>query len=409
MSSFAALGLGYYIYSRRVNSKVFANVSYPVFTRTLSRVYICSAIFTIFYSIVNNYYVAGNFSFSLNSVLNPGLSYLDRLDYSNTSTQESDAILMQLTIIFRALAYFYLPIGVIYWEKLKKSYKIIFFIAVLVQLFSWLGLGTQKGIGDLIIQIMLLFFIREIAFKHERKAKINLKLVAIVSSIFVILFIGYLSYNQLSRATAYGFTMQTIVTMTNISNYVEYDDNSILLAIIGKNGTQFVQSFYSYITQGYCGLAYCLELPFKWTYGFGSSRALQSYAKQYLGITEIEENSYLVRNEQATGWLAGQYWSTVFPWLASDLTFPGVVVFMYFIGWFFAFTWAFYCRTKNIVALVMICQLTIFIIYIPANNQIVQARGSLWATVALIIIFIREIIVDIKRRKVRNSSLMVSH
>jgi hypothetical protein len=83
-----------------------------------------------------------------------------------------------------------------------------------------------------------------------------------------------------------------------------------------------------------------------------------------------------MRTEYRTGWPAGQYWATIYPWLASDLTYPGVVVFMVLFGWLFARMWVEGAMKRDTLALIIFGQLAIVVAYIPANNQLGVSRPT---------------------------------
>ena len=99
------------------------------------------------------------------------------------------------------------------------------------------------------------------------------------------------------------------------------------------------------------------------------------------------ELSYPSRTEAVTGWPAGKLWATVYPWLASDLTFPGAAVFMALVGWFMARMWIGARVERDPLSLVLFCQAAIFIAYVPANNQLMTARYTAVGLITLLIIY----------------------
>jgi hypothetical protein len=142
-----------------------------------------------------------------------------------------------------------------------------------------------------------------------------------------------------------------------------------------------------YPTHGYLGLAYNLETPFVWTAGLGSSRALTSYVDRYVEQTDGYVNSYPVRTQARTGYPAGQYWATIYPWLSSDLTWPGVVLFMIVFGWWFARLWVEAAILRRNLSLLLWAQLCITVAYLPANNQLGISAPSLIAFATLVAVY----------------------
>jgi hypothetical protein len=72
---------------------------------------------------------------------------------------------------------------------------------------------------------------------------------------------------------------------------------------------------------------------------------------------------------QATGW-GESHWYSVFPWFASDFTFPGTVVLFGFFAYVYARTWAESVRFANPYAIMLFCLLTLGAVMIPGNNQL---------------------------------------
>jgi hypothetical protein len=141
--------------------------------------------------------------------------------------------------------------------------------------------------------------------------------------------------------------------------------------------------FISYISQGYYGLSLTLQLPFEWSYGMGNSFAMTSYAEQYFGMSGIFEKTYPFRMENVFNWPAKMYWHTIFPWLASDITFPGALALMFFVGRGYARSLIDSVIYESPLGISAFYLLTILLLYLPANNQLMQAREMMIATVVL--------------------------
>jgi len=143
----------------------------------------------------------------------------------------------------------------------------------------------------------------------------------------------------------------------------------------------------SYWTGGYCGLAGSLELPFEWCYGCGHSFVLMRYAG-YLSPNRdfVYDRCYPARLERSTGYSSENYWHTIYPWLASDLTFPGALLFMGVMAYLFARAWSDSLRGENPFALGFLAQVLIMFYYIPGNNvrlQFSEELLSFWGLMAL--------------------------
>jgi len=383
---FTSLYFGYYHFSKKINLININVGNIDAYDKKIARIFIFSCFFTIFYSVVFKYSATGSLEVSSDIFSNLGDSYFERLKYSENDSSNLTYIPMQICTLLYVATYFYIPIAVLYWEKFKKSFKIILFVTASINAITWLSMGTNKGLGDLLILFMFSFLYKTIAFYSSdlKKYMIRFTLICLIP---IIIFFTIFTLTQQQRSGFSGYTAESVYTNTILHRYVTYDENNIILSIFGDVGKNAILSSYGYVSMGYFGLAKCLELPFEWTYGMGHSRALTSYVDQYFGY-DSENKNYLIRNERKTGWPAGMFWSTVFPWLASDLTFPGVALFMFFVGAFFCTVWKRFLIHRDFISLVVLCQITIFIIYIPANNQLFQSRMSFFGSISILIIYV---------------------
>jgi hypothetical protein len=142
-----------------------------------------------------------------------------------------------------------------------------------------------------------------------------------------------------------------------------------------------------YASHGYEGLALSMELPFEWTYGLGWSRALQVIYSDYLGGSDPFDKSYLARNEVRNTWPALTWWSTIFPWIASDTTFYGTVLVMVLVGFVIGRTWTQVIITGNPVGFALLAQMFTLVFMFPANNALAQTLDGLFALIGLVMIY----------------------
>ena len=81
-------------------------------------------------------------------------------------------------------------------------------------------------------------------------------------------------------------------------------------------------------------------------------------------------------------------WHTIFPWLASDFTFIGAILFLCVFIAIYALTWNRILRNGHWINLLMFSNLNIMLLYVPANNQLFQTRASLLVTFIITFIWI---------------------
>lgn len=140
-----------------------------------------------------------------------------------------------------------------------------------------------------------------------------------------------------------------------------------------------------YLTQGYFALSLALDEPFVPMWGAGHSMFLSRQVERLPGLTEFSRRSYPVRIEK-DGWDAYGRWSSVFPWWASDVGFPGALAVVALVAAGFVVSWRdLLTGTNNPFAAAAFAQFTLFLAYVPANNQCLQSGESLTAFWGLVI------------------------
>jgi hypothetical protein len=79
-------------------------------------------------------------------------------------------------------------------------------------------------------------------------------------------------------------------------------------------------------------------------------------------------------------------WHSIYPWIASDVSFPGTIFIVFFIGRLFAFSWIDSLQGSNPFAIAAFAQLLTMLFYFPANNQCLQS-GEAFTSFLFIITF----------------------
>jgi hypothetical protein len=142
-----------------------------------------------------------------------------------------------------------------------------------------------------------------------------------------------------------------------------------------------------YVTHGYYGLYLSLDKPFVPMFGVGHSLFLTQQAIRITGNEQIGRSSYPKRIEE-DGWDALGLWSSVYPWIASDLSFPGTIALVFVIGRLFALAWFDALSGSNPFAYGMLAQFLIMLFYFPANNQTSQFGEGFTAFWAILIVWL---------------------
>jgi hypothetical protein len=109
--------------------------------------------------------------------------------------------------------------------------------------------------------------------------------------------------------------------------------------------------------------------------------------------------TYPLRVKAVFGYDCEMSWPTAFAWWASDFSFPGVVVLLFFLGKLVCKVIRDSINSYSVISISFLCQLAILVIFMPMNNQAFQARDSLIATVVLFFLWV------INRKKVATRNI----
>ncbi len=272
---------------------------------------------------------------------------------------------------------FVIVLGLYYFRELPKLSKYLFALLIFVIVSSFLLLrGTQIVFGKLFIYWLSVEAVVRLRYGYTL---LNRKTVLASLAILVIFM-----FIQASRMDAYDVDANSLST----NPLLRLDTGHVLFRVLGLRTALGVSLIFGYLSMGYYGLSLSFAEPFVWTYGLGSSFALSGYAEQYLKLAPQLNFSYPFRVELSTGWPALMYWQTAFPWIASDLSYPGTVICLGVLAYVYARAFREALFHHNLLSLVFFANLNIFWLFLPANNQLMQERESAIATILLTILWL---------------------
>ena len=308
------------------------------------------------------------------AITNPGAIYAERTE--RLMDQNSATVVAVLRALCGPLLGLFMPLGVIYYGRLTAAWRLLWKVGLLALLLEPVLLGVAKGLFEFLLLMPWILWLRQ----HVRTAKppstsdgattqrihsnrwslarkVWTGLVGVVVTSVILL---YFSHSRQSRYGLAGSDYPPWTTGWSKDLYgiklpasVEYP--SFMLC--------------RYWTQGYFGLAECLQLPFEWDYGIGHSKFLMRYAGSLGSDPDYFLNRcYPYRLGAETGYSATNYWHTIYPWLASDLTFPGAIVCIGLFAYLLARAWRETLWGENPFAAGFLCQMLLLFYYIPANN-----------------------------------------
>jgi len=292
---------------------------------------------------------------------------------------------IRLSFLIQTLTYIpylvTLILGAFYFKKLPTVYKIfVIFTYISIILLETIGHGKQKQLGDILVYLMITFLLKIDIMSPVLRKKIFKKLL-LLALVGVISLVTVLSF----RYAAIHLDASNI--NEKVHALMEYDLAHPVFQIFGGSIGFPLAVFTGYLSQGYYGLSLCMQQPFEWTYFVGNSYSLTVLLQRFFHVPVDFHDTYPYRTSLITGWDDSK-WSTVFTWFAGDFTFFGTLIFFSLVAFLYARVWIEAYRYKNPISIILFSMLTIALLYIPANNQLLHTPGSIIAIFYFIVLWI---------------------
>lgn len=350
---FSFFGLGYYSISFKTVKKRSYGSNFE-YSRGIGRIVLVAAVATAVVSLVNVFSFYSSIQMIMEYITNPGKAY-EYVKYVNRNNIENSGMILisssLVGIILTTLSFskfivlIFIPL---YWKCLSKTVRIVGTLSLVMYIIQAFLIGAMINIGIILFSCFPIVIFMGGKNRDSKpttgKGKWSVALLLVGAVVLIVYFMG------------------TRFVPINASI------GEILLAGISGLGV--------YISHGYVGLSKCLDLSFIPTFGATTFHGL---ARTFLPsdlYNALWENSYLYRNQVESGWQALQVWSTIFPWLASDISFLLIPFVMLLVGRFMGRVWKEAITRRNPYAFVMMGQLMIFSFMIPANNQLFHSYGN---------------------------------
>jgi hypothetical protein len=111
----------------------------------------------------------------------------------------------------------------------------------------------------------------------------------------------------------------------------------------------------------------------------GNSRVLQWLVEKLIldDKDAIWNRTYVSRVASDYGWDRNVRWHSIYPWIASDVSFWGVPIIVFLIGYLFGLSWL-DSLAKNPFGVVVFSLFVIMLFYFSANNQLCQAGDTVF-------------------------------
>ncbi|MGA2319521.1 MAG: hypothetical protein ABSG95_02105 [Solirubrobacteraceae bacterium] len=347
---------------------------------------------------------------------NPGSAYTHAL-----TLQASGEWIEYVRILLGVPLTLLLPLTVYFWKTLSKPMRVAAVVAIGGYLAIYVASGTNKALADAAVLISILGTAAVLGgrISFSRRHVLGVAGAGVAAIVFVLVFF---SAGQSSRrgglATSLDINTRAVNWNSparppdaryaallargdafNPARYrVEHPDagsplviaqlNNWLVVPLPERVGRSVIALAGYLTQGYYGLSLALQQPYVPTYGLGGSQFIARAGSRVVGSAKFEDRPYPMRVERNDGWDAYGLWSTFYAWVASDLTFPGVLLLMALIGRLLALGWLDTLEGSNPFAVGAFAMLVLMVVYLPANDQLLSSGESTVGFVGLLALWL---------------------
>lgn len=256
------------------------------------------------------------------------------LGYSSTLTRTGQGPIPWS--VYFAIAVFnqlFFAAGFLQWRHLSRAAKVLFAGLVGIELFYWVGTATTFGVIALATTWGL-----STMFWGIRGATSGFRSQFATLPLLVLLLAGciaFFSYNLYRRSNFVQLDVDRFETLQTLKVPLIRDHPAF--AVVPEPLWPTYLMVVSYMAQGYHHLSFAFDLDFRSTGLLGNNPALISLVGAF-GIS-VWDDTYMHRLHSA-GFDEFGVWHTAYMWYASDVSFYGVPVVLFCLGYLFGFSWA---------------------------------------------------------------------
>lgn len=286
------------------------------------------------------------------------------------------------------LVFAVLPFGLLHWAEMATRLRLLMLTTIGCIAISSILRGTDREIADLMAvagATGLIIIARRIAHEGMTVRGLLRRYWLIIVASLIVLGIGASLFAQRKEERSpYAGIAFCLAADEYSTTGICADFDHPWLSPLDDRQRWLASVAAAYFTEGYFGLALALTLDdFRSTWGLGNAPFAMAVYTSLTGDEELHKRSYTYRLREL-GWSDEHLWSTMFPWIANDISFPMVPVLMLLIGAMFGASWRDAVFGANDCAAVVFAIFLIMMGYLPANNQIMLAPDHLFALMAWI-------------------------
>jgi len=286
--------------------------------------------------------------------------------YLNSSVRHS-SLFSYLDIFFAPISLIAITNAIFSYKNLRKRYRYWAYLLIAFIIASAIGSATRSGI----VQITMISFAAFTLAIYKKNIIIKYYHKVLIFFLAIIIAVGFFTYWLLLAETR-GGGKSAVNPLTNKPP----KENFFLYKITSPKFHPLINSVSFYISHSYYRLNKALNMPFKGLgFGLSNSYFIMDNIESLTGWSGLKDISYGVRLDKDIGVGYGLYWSTFYTWIASDFTFPGTIIVIFFIGYFFSIALRDSLNYSNPLSVSVFCILFYFIFHFAFNNPLQDGSG----------------------------------
>lgn len=285
--------------------------------------------------------------------------------YLKDTSSRSESIIVWLSLLYSPWLYITKVLGLYYFNELKLYQKILYILAIIVEVMRWLAVGTNKGLFDIVVLLLFYYILLRMKLlsddeEHTYKLKKTLRRILLVVAI---------------SATAFLIFFGTAISARVGGVYHEEYFNTFPYNQLPDGLKFFVEKFDSYLTQGYKNFILIVQnCEFKWTFGIGNSRFLMQIFNSLFGIDLTSRTYPYQLTSLGVDPLAS--WHTAYGWFASDFTIIGIIPFMFLVAYYTSGLTKEVIANRDPISMTLLYMMILSIVNASCTNYILAYSGS---------------------------------
>lgn len=302
-----------------------------------------------------------------------GLNNAAEVYYEKDVSSRAGTFIGFINLFFQPVVFWSLALSLFYFKDISILYKIIIVSTLSIELLRWFAIGTNKGLVDiigLIISIAIIVKWKTPPAYIQKKRSLKERIIFLLPFALIFLFLLYFTA-AIDDRTDSSYTP---------SYFSSYPYNLIPVGLRSS-----VEHINSYLTQGYYNMLQCFKYcDFDWTCGIGNSRFLMGVFEGITGMNLFERTYPAQLQYFGVDPLAS--WHSAYSWFASDLTFFGIIPFMYFIGKCYAKVVCSAIAEADSISIVLFYFFVLAIANSSCTNYVLAYTNMCSATIIFVII-----------------------